>query len=75
MSTGWVCPKCGRVWGPFMMACDPCNNPERHTQTTTNVVINTGGLCPSCGQDRSLPAQTGCRPGAHYGTFCVMGIQ
>ena len=32
----WVCPKCGRVYGPSMMACSPCNtaiveakNPER----------------------------------------------
>lgn len=22
--TGWVCPKCGRVWGPMWMACTAC---------------------------------------------------
>ena len=22
---GWVCPKCGRVWGPTAHQCDPCN--------------------------------------------------
>ena len=22
---GWVCPKCGRVHGPTMLDCYPCN--------------------------------------------------
>lgn len=22
---GWVCPKCGRVYAPWVMSCDPCN--------------------------------------------------
>lgn len=22
---GWVCPKCGRVWGPQTPGCGPCN--------------------------------------------------
>lgn len=21
----WTCPKCGRVWGPNTLGCDPCN--------------------------------------------------
>lgn len=23
--TGWICPKCGRVYGPFMNQCPFCN--------------------------------------------------
>lgn len=23
---GWVCPKCGRVYAPFMPDCPPCNS-------------------------------------------------
>lgn len=23
--TGWVCPKCGRVYSPFMPECGHCN--------------------------------------------------
>lgn len=26
--TGWICPKCGRVYGPFMNACPYCNKPD-----------------------------------------------
>lgn len=26
MKEGWVCPKCGRIYGPMMMTCDYCNN-------------------------------------------------
>lgn len=25
MTTGWTCPKCGRVWGPSVQGCAPCN--------------------------------------------------
>lgn len=28
MSTGWICPKCGRVYAPFMCECTHCNNKE-----------------------------------------------
>lgn len=28
MSTGWICPKCGRVYAPFMCECTHCNNNE-----------------------------------------------
>ena len=27
-NTGWVCPKCGRVYAPFIMECSNCNNNE-----------------------------------------------
>lgn len=22
---GWICPKCGRVYNPWVMSCEPCN--------------------------------------------------
>lgn len=28
MNTGWICPKCGRVYAPFMCECTHCNNNE-----------------------------------------------
>lgn len=28
MSTGWICPKCGRVYAPFVFECTKCNNNE-----------------------------------------------
>lgn len=27
-NTGWICPKCGRVYAPFIMECSYCNNNE-----------------------------------------------
>jgi len=24
MNTGWICPKCGRVWAPWVDRCDAC---------------------------------------------------
>lgn len=26
--TGWICPKCGRVYGPFINECPYCNKPD-----------------------------------------------
>lgn len=26
MSQPWVCPKCDRVWAPYISACQPCNS-------------------------------------------------
>lgn len=28
MSTGWICPKCGRVYAPFICECTKCNSNE-----------------------------------------------
>jgi hypothetical protein len=25
-STGWECPKCHRIWGPFIEGCPVCND-------------------------------------------------
>lgn len=26
MSQPWVCPKCDRVWAPYISHCQPCNS-------------------------------------------------
>lgn len=25
MNTGWICPKCQKVWAPSMLECSACN--------------------------------------------------
>lgn len=25
MNTGWICPKCQKVWAPSMLECTACN--------------------------------------------------
>ena len=25
MTTGWQCPKCGKIWAPTKIGCDACN--------------------------------------------------
>lgn len=31
----WICPKCGRVWGPFVAECVPCNKTPSAERTIT----------------------------------------
>ena len=65
--TGWICPKCGSVYAPFVAGCRVCNSP-----TFVGTTTDTGprNVCPGCGQDRSMPPLTGCPSGSHYGTAC-----
>lgn len=35
VQTGWICPKCGRVFAPFVSECHYCNNPQIITNTTS----------------------------------------
>lgn len=30
---GWICPKCGSVYGPSVMECSRCNQPQGVTVT------------------------------------------
>ena len=62
MSTGWVCPKCGRVYGPFVGECASCNGHSRPLTGTT-----TTDVCPTCGNPRWAAGSTSCPIGAHYG--------
>lgn len=31
---GWVCPKCGRVYAPWVYTCAPCGNPPTYSTVT-----------------------------------------
>lgn len=55
---GWVCPKCGRVYAPFVMSCQPCGKNATGTlggggyfnvsRICGGVTTNTG-FCSRCG--------------------------
>lgn len=38
MNTGWICPKCGRVFAPTWYTCSYCNGPPQTVTTTTTEV-------------------------------------
>jgi hypothetical protein len=65
--TGWVCPKCGSVYAPFVAECGVCNGFVKMGTTTT--FGSDTDLCPVCRQHRSAAPLTGCPSGSHYGTF------
>jgi ribosomal protein L37AE/L43A len=31
----WICPKCGRVFGPLVMECHYCNAPQINSSSTS----------------------------------------
>ena len=35
---GWICPKCGSVYGPFVQECGRCNTGYGPYMSTTNEV-------------------------------------
>lgn len=35
----WVCPKCGRVWGPMVPHCAPCNNEIQNRENAKAPII------------------------------------
>lgn len=69
---GWECPKCGRCYSPFTAACGVCG-PVTITGGSTVWPLPTGEIpCPACGQNRNMPALTGCPIGSHYGITCQL---
>ena len=34
---GWICPRCGRVYGPYVMECIHCNKEPYKTETSTDI--------------------------------------
>lgn len=36
-NTGWICPKCGRVYAPFILECAKCNNTTLETSVCPEI--------------------------------------
>ena len=34
-ASGWQCPVCGYIWGPFHPGCNNCNRPDHEKSITT----------------------------------------
>ena len=39
MNTGWICPKCEKVFAPTVVECAPCNEQLAVKQPDTTVTI------------------------------------
>ena len=65
MTTGWICPKCGRVYAPSVKMCGSCSGPAAPTATDRD----TPDACPSCHGPRQQGPMTGCPQGWHWGTW------
>lgn len=39
MTNGWICPKCGRVYAPFIPECQHCN---KEVKTINGTIICDG---------------------------------
>ena len=37
---GWECPKCGRVYAPWVGQCTMCNNKNTHGWSQTYIIRN-----------------------------------
>lgn len=40
---GWICPKCGRVYGPNFFECAHCNNQITKASTTSAMSKDSSG--------------------------------
>jgi hypothetical protein len=45
---GWECPKCGRVYAPFVDTCVPCSSPPVTMGTLVPTYACTCGTSASC---------------------------
>lgn len=48
--TGWVCPKCGKVYAPSVVECYNCNRGCTYSDGGTFIPETTTFTCVSCGR-------------------------
>ncbi len=44
MNNGWICPKCGRVYAPYIAECQHCNKEVKSTKGTVICDGNRTGI-------------------------------
>jgi hypothetical protein len=54
MSVGWVCPKCGRVWAPWVSTCNCGNIPRPVPVVPTMPHPSSPGTTTSIPEDNNL---------------------
>ena len=55
MSKGWECPKCGKIYAPFMPECGCCNT---HVTNNSNIDVDWTIVYPDTNSPNELPLDT-----------------
>jgi Zn ribbon nucleic-acid-binding protein len=57
----WICPRCGRVYGPLFSECRPCNDVVVRGQEFRARQLAQGGhvRCPCCKGQQSMEVWDG----------------
>lgn len=56
---GWICPKCGRVYAPFMPSCTYCGNEVYRTnKDSTGVAPNYDQYKITCSNDPTSESES-----------------
>lgn len=54
---GWICPKCGRVYAPWVPSCEHCNKMAIINSQTANSVGSIIGSKPKLDEANSIDRQ------------------
>jgi len=47
MNKGWICPKCGKVWAPYIEECRECNGGGHADRTVPAPFISKPIIIPA----------------------------
>ena len=56
MQEGWICPKCGSVWAPWVGECSVCHI---ESSSFSGTATRPYGLCWHCRKPIGIPAESG----------------